>query len=143
MNMEAINDIEEVKILNVEPTNVFGIGIINMTPHDAVFMNESGEEVTVPKSGMSAAANAVETCFHIGLNGVEFVKTQFEQTSTGQREIADVQDSYPGTIIVGSIVSAQAYPGVVVSMVPCKGYERVPPDQKRMNPRKFNPFQER
>ncbi|GAH77449.1 unnamed protein product, partial [marine sediment metagenome] len=46
----------------------------------------------------------------------------------------------PNAIIIGSIISAQAYPGEVFAMTPAPGFERVPPDQKRMNPFKFTMF---
>ena len=40
-------------------------------------------------------------------------------------------------MVVGSIIAAQAYPGLVVAMVPAPGYERRPPAEKRMRPDKF------
>lgn len=40
-------------------------------------------------------------------------------------------------IVVGSIIAAQAYPGDVCAMIPAEGFERVPPEQKKMRPDKF------
>jgi hypothetical protein len=43
-------------------------------------------------------------------------------------------------VVVGSIIAAQAYPGLVVAMTPAPGYERKPPTEKRMRPDKFTVF---
>jgi hypothetical protein len=43
-------------------------------------------------------------------------------------------------MIVGSIIAAQAYPGSIKAMIPCEGYERVPPTEKRMRPDKFTVY---
>ena len=61
----------------------------------------------------------------------------------GVRIIQEIKDSIlekKNILIIGSIVAAQAYPGQVVAMTPAPGYERVPVDQKRMNPDKFTIF---
>lgn len=42
--------------------------------------------------------------------------------------------------IIGSIIAAKAFPGVVFGMTPAKGFERVAPAEKRMNPSKFTTF---
>jgi hypothetical protein len=64
----------------------------------------------------------------------------FEQSPEGLAELEQIETSLPDVLIVGSLVSAQAYPGRVVGMTPAPGFERVPPDQKRMSIVKFNVF---
>lgn len=70
-----------------------------------------------------------------------FVRTRFVGSEEGEtvarQALRDGAD-----VVVGSIVAAQAYPGLVVGMTPAAGFERVPPAKKRMNPRKFVTFEE-
>jgi hypothetical protein len=53
------------------------------------------------------------------------------------QRIRDIDDSI---IIVGSIISAQAYGERVVSLVPVPGFERKPPAEKLYHADKFNTF---
>ena len=57
-------------------------------------------------------------------------KSQWERATFG--------DGSKPLRIVGSIIAMNAYPGVICGMVPLKEFERVPLDQKRMDPHKFN-----
>ena len=70
-------------------------------------------------------------------NNVQFVKTNFVGDDSGKAVINAVPQC---VLIVGSIIAAQAYPGLVVAMTPAPGYERVAPAEKRMNPDKFTVF---
>jgi len=72
--------------------------------------------------------------------GVTFVRTRFVGSEKGEAVARQaLQDG--ADVVVGSIVAAQAYPGLVVGMTPAAGFERVPPAKKRMNPRKFVTFE--
>ena len=54
-------------------------------------------------------------------------------------KIEEIYDSVgKDAIIIGSMLAVQAYPNSVFGMVPVQGFERVPPDQKRMRTDKFS-----
>lgn len=111
--------------------------IFNSTPHAITMQDGEGNAVSIP-SHRIINAKPVET--RVGfINGIEYVKTQFVGDDAGRQIIAQAKaDGYD--IVVGSIIAAQAYPGEVVAMVPAPGYERVPPEQKRMRMDKFTVF---
>ena len=119
--------------------------IFNSTPHEIIFREENGAEFSVPSHGVINATPTEEVVGRIG--ETDFVKTVFKPNAEGWAiieavEKSDIADSegHTGTIIVGSMIAAQAYPGKVFAMTPAAGYERVPVEQKRMNPRKFTTF---
>ncbi len=70
---------------------------------------------------------------------VQLVSTVFSPTQEGENIIRQAQQA-GADVIVGSIIAARAYPEQVVAMTPAPGYERVPPEEKRMNPHKFTIF---
>jgi hypothetical protein len=116
-----------------------GVQIINCTPHEIRFLSANGDIVTVEKSGFTLAAKPIE---HIveERDGTTFVTTVFARSSEGERQLQELE-AMPGDIrIVGSIISAQAYRGRVVSLVPVPGTERSAPQDKIYVPTKFNVF---
>lgn len=132
--------------------NVEGTRIVNTTPHSITFGIEKeggaiGEviPVEVPPCGILINAKAVEKTVKTE-GGVEYVSTVFEGTPEGEKLITEIEeflsdpDEESEAVIVGSIIAAQAYPGRVVGMVPLPGYERVAPQEKRMDPHKFTIF---
>lgn len=116
------------------------VRVINCTPHEIRFQN-GDKLIEVKPSGIMLAAAAVEKPYG-ELPGVQFVKTVFEPTEDGMKDIDALRRVYheSDVLLVGSIISAQAYPGRVVSMVPVPGFERVPPAEKRMRNDKFTVF---
>lgn len=113
--------------------------IINCTPHPITFQTPDGELITVPPSGITLKAAAVEQFVRF-VDGVELVETTFKPSAEALEELNKVEA--PGVWIVGSIISAQAFPGRVVSLIPVAGFERVAPEQKRYYNNKFNVFGE-
>lgn len=113
-----------------------GITVFNATPHSIRFWREDWSEPVEVETDAAINAKPVETLVKTE-NNVQFVKTDFVGDDTGKSIINEVTQ---GVLIVGSIIAAQAYPGKVVAMTPAQGYERVAPDQKRMNPDKFSVF---
>ena len=73
--------------------------------------------------------------------GITFVATRFVGNEVG-KAIARQALRDGADVVVGSIVAAQAYPGLVVGTTPAAGFERVPPAKRRMNPQKFVTFAE-
>lgn len=117
-----------------------GIKYVNTTPHSICFRDpDTGEEFTIPPCGILVNARPVEVPAG-ERSGVKLVRTVFEADDASLAELDAVEKSVPGAVIIGSIIAAQAYPGRVVAMTPCPGYERVAPDQKRMNPFKFTVY---
>lgn len=119
------------------PKNVWGTKIVNCTPHPITFGREGIDEVIVIEaSGTLLNARPEETL--IGeLFGVTLVTTKF----IGDKETKELLSNVPKDVfIVGSIISAQAYPGEICAMIPVKGFERVPPAEKRMRHDKFTIF---
>jgi len=115
---------------------------VNVTPHPIVFRSENGEKFTVPPSGRMCSARPVEKEVRKE-NGISFVTTSFEGDEKGWEEIREIRAGNPDAIIIGSIISAQAYPGEIVAMTPAPGFERVSPAEKRMNPLKFTIFKKK
>ncbi len=68
------------------------------------------------------------------------VKTTFSASEAENAKLTLLEQQYPGAIIVGSIIAAQAFPGRVLAMVHAPGFERVPPAEKRMRDDKFTTF---
>lgn len=113
--------------------------VVNCTPHKIIFRFPDGEDITIEPSGMTIDASPNEEIMEKeGMTA--FVKTIFIPSEKGKEEIEKIRTENPNAIIIGSIISAQAYPGEVFAMTPAPGFERVPPDQKRMNPFKFTMF---
>lgn len=113
--------------------------IVNTTPHPITFRNEDGTEFTVAPSGVIINAKPVEE--EAGERaGAKLVRTKFVTEPASEVAIAKLEAENPDGIIVGSLIAAQAYPGRVLGMTPAAGFERVPVEQKRMNPRKFTTY---
>lgn len=120
-----------------------GLTVFNATPHVIRFWDESwGKPIEV---GVDVIINAVIDEEVIGEeftetnNRIEFVTPSFLAESG---DVIDLLQSLRdnGVYVIGSILAAQAYPGLVFAMVPCAGYERVSPVEKRMRPDKFTLF---
>ena len=121
--------------------------IVNVTPHPITFGTDDGGTITVPCSGIIVNAMTIERRIDD-----ELVTTEFAKSEEDVKKIARIEkwyeskDEWDGDIfgngrkrlrIVGSFIAMNAYSGVICGMVPLKGFERVPPEQKRMDPHKF------
>lgn len=115
-----------------------GVYLVNCTPHQVVFL-DGENEVTVLPCGVTLLAKAVETPAG-SLGNAQLVKTAFETSLQGEAELEAIEKGLPGVLILGSVISAQAYPGRVVAMISAPGFERMPPNEKRFTPEKFTIF---
>lgn len=115
-----------------------GVTVINTTPHSIRFMQEDGKIVEV-ESSCIINAKVEETVVNT-VNGISFVKSTFVGSEEGGNIIEMIRKSNPNALIIGSIIAAQAFPGKVFGMTPCKGFERVAPSEKRMSTIKFTTF---
>lgn len=114
-----------------------GVVILNTTPHDITIQDMDGSLISVPSDpDLILNAEAVEE----EVNNL-LVTTKFVGIDDGFKLIKIMFDALKQTgtvIIIGSIIAMNAYPGLVKGMIPVPGFERVPPDQKRMRCDKFN-----
>lgn len=100
-----------------------GVTIYNATPHDLHFEMENGETITAPTDVVMHCQPKVtlEKAYEAYvLNSVEFLPTQ-----DGYNLIKFVKDEYPDIVILGSLIAAQAYPGLVATAVPSQGGKRL------------------
>lgn len=123
-----------------------GLKVFNATPHPITFWREDWASVVeVPVDTIISASSKEEPagCYQAfaapDWESVWFFRTTFAGNDDGRAIIAAAKAD-GAEVIIGSITAAQAYPGDVVAMVPCVGYERVPPNEKRMRPDKFTIF---
>lgn len=117
-----------------------GTQIVNCTPHPIRFQAHDGSVVTVPCSGFTLRATPEEVVVGTTHNDVILVSTSFVGNDATENELESLEAMFPKAMIVGSIISAQAYPGRVVSLVPVPGFERVAPADKLYMAHKFNTF---
>ena len=120
-----------------------GLRVFNATPHVIRFWAEEWPEPVEVESDQVISAGVQEVCVGgVGYQAIgrepiaSLVTTEFIPTEEGRNILASIECDNR-TVVVGSIIAAQAYPGEVVAMTPAPGYERVPPAEKRMNPHKF------
>ena len=118
--------------------DVFGTPIVNTTPHEITFRHQD-QDITVPAGDIIVNAKPVESVVREE-GDIQFVRTEFQADPESQK-IVDEMVEKTGAVIIGSIIAAQSFPGKVVAMTPAPGFERVPPAEKRMNPKKFTTFE--
>ena len=116
-----------------------GVTVVNSTPHPITFMSEEDNTVITVLSSCIINATVKETVVK-SVNGIDFVKSTFVGSEEGAEIIEQIHAINPEALIIGSIIAAQAFPGLVVGMTPCKGFERKPPTEKRMSTTKFTIF---
>jgi len=115
------------------------VQVVNVTPHELSFI-DNDEVVIVPTSGILINAKIVNQ--EIPESNVIFCIPEFVADQESEENLRHLETSLPtGTLVVGSIIAAQAYPGRVVGMVPAPGFERVPPAEKRMDTSRFTRYQ--
>lgn len=111
-----------------------GVCIYNTTPHELTFQMDDGTIEHVPTDIVLHCQPDVKLKEQNELYQVTSIK--FLTDSRGQELIDWVKREYPGVVIVGSLIAAQAYAEQVVTCVPCKkngkrrsfGYKYVRPN---------------
>lgn len=93
-----------------------GTYIFNVTPHDLNFVMSDGEVVRVQSDGV---VNAAPSTTDIEVtNKYTLVSVKFYPTQEGSELIENIRRKDADALIVGSVLAAQAYPGLVVTPVP-------------------------
>lgn len=85
-----------------------GVQVINCTPHILRFEDGS----VVEPSGFLLQAKMEEEVIE-EKDGYQVVAVKVVPTPEGLRELEELEKAYPEAIILGSAISAQAYPGRV------------------------------
>lgn len=130
-----------IDMMEIKTANFEGVVYVNTTPHVINLLNpDTGNEVEIPPSGVIINAKVVETVAGETPQGVKLVRTKFCSDEKSEEILAQIEQEFPGAVIIGSLIAAQAFPGRIYVLTPAPGFERVPPDQKRMNSRKFTIF---
>lgn len=124
-----------------------GLTIFNATPHVIRFWREEWPEPVEVEPDQAINARLIEgrfdqfvnTPFGVLRNHAVFVTMKPQPTAEGH-DIAVKAYIDDADLVVGSIIAAQAYPGLVAAMIPAPDYERVAPSEKRMRPDKFTVY---
>lgn len=100
-----------------------GVTVFNATPHTITFWSPDWDAPVEVETDKVISASPVEKI--VGKDGVIiFVHTDFvgnpQGGATARQALRDGAD-----VVIGSIIAAQAYPGLVEAMTPAPGYERV------------------
>jgi nucleotide-binding universal stress UspA family protein len=95
--------------LTMKLTN--GVHVINCTPHELKF--EDG--TVVPPSGYLVQAKMDEVVEKKG--AYELATVRVVPTPEGEKELTEIEQRYPDAIVLGSAISAQAYPRRVKMVV--------------------------
>lgn len=127
----------EVKGLGINTKEERGITYINTSPHIIRMRHEDGTEFIVEPSGVLINARPIDKPAYTTGLGVEFVVTEFVPSEESERMLDRLEEAYPGAVILGSAIAVRAFPGRVSGLIPVKGFERVAPEQKVMQSRKF------
>lgn len=120
-----------------------GLLIYNVTPHDLHFWCEGRMVVSHSDAVVNAypIVNKVEEGKHYTLHTHRFVSL-----AEGEAILNDIQEKEKNLdreyLIVGSIIAAQAYPGVVVAPKPVRSYRYQAHKGNRLNsPNDFTVYQ--
>ncbi len=126
----------------MEPTLLpNGLKIWNVTPHPLVFWLEREKvEVEVPSHEVVSAMPVTE--LHCETDSATFNKVSYHSTYEGRNTIEKLRSIDPDALLVGSVLAAQGYPGVVVASVPARS-NRHDKSSKLVRPNVFTIFEEK
>ena len=109
------------------------VKVVNTTPHALNMVSEDLKlQIEVPASGVLINAKSEAIPVDSGIDGIKFLKTEFIPDTDTMDALKAFKAANPDVIIIGSMIAMNAYPGLVVAMVPHPDYKRVAPADKRM-----------
>ena len=103
--------------------------LVNCTPHSILFRDNDGKVVKVQPSGYTLKAQPIERPAG-ERDGAELTYAAFAPSDEGERELREIEAR--GLLPIGSLVSAQAYPGRVVGLVYIDEEQRSKPAPQRI-----------
>ena len=107
------------------------VRVVNVTSEPLRFTDESLTlDATVEPSGVELYAS-VETTETYSCSNATLEMTEFVADNETKEDIQYFLSEYPDVIIIGNSVTAQAYPGLVVTTVTHPDFMNVP-EEKRM-----------
>ena len=122
-----------LEALEMGIVTVKGVKVVNTTPHPIRLTDDSLElDITVEPSGVLINAKAQTVEAYSSVEGVSFQMTEFVADKETKLALQDFLSRHSDVVIVGSLIAAQAYPGLVVAMVAHPDFMRVAPQEKRM-----------
>jgi hypothetical protein len=124
--------------MNIKVAVNRGVTFVSVSPHEMTFAWPDGETFTVPPSGVIINATPVEEPAGKHPSGADLVRVKFSASEAEQAKLDEIEAAYPGCVILGSVIAAQAFPGRVLALIPVPGFERVP--QKKMRADKFTVY---
>lgn len=113
--------------------------IINLTAHPILFQNNEHKVYEVEPSGLVISAKPKEIICE-DRDGLVIIKKEFHPVPSRDLPFFQLKSEYPNAIFVGSIVTAQAYPGDIFALIPVRGFEKVPRTKRRYRDDKFLTF---
>ena len=117
---------------------VGGLKVVNATPHEVTFLVGENEIVVPPSGATLKAAASDEVVGRVG--DADIVRVVFRRSAEGDAELAALLAQHPDALIIGSMISAQAFGYPVVALVAAPGHERLPPTQRRYRADRFTAF---
>jgi hypothetical protein len=88
-----------------------------MTNHPVKFLGRANNILVAPPCGMIPEAQLNDPVYG-HLDGVRLHRPAFSPMPVTQELITRIHKAYPGAVLVGSIIPAQAYPGFVWGLRP-------------------------
>lgn len=127
-----------LKTLESAIVEVKGVKVVNTTPHGIRLTDDSLElDGTVQPSGVLINAKAETVEVDSDITGVVYQMTKFIPDQDTLKVLERFIVEHPDVVIIGSLIAAQAYPGIVAAMVAHPTLMRVAPQEKRMLYNKF------
>lgn len=132
-----------LKALEMGIVEVKGVKVVNTTPHAIRLTDDDlALDISVQPSGVLINAKADTAEVHSSIDGVCYQMTKFIADNDTLEALKEFKLLHPDVVIIGSLIAAQAYAGIVVAMVAHPTLMRVPPQEKRMLFNKFTVYPE-
>lgn len=118
---------------------IFGIRIINTTICPINFLTETGAVLAAPPSGAVLEATKEQVPGDIRFK-VQIIKTKFSPDVVSEKILAQIEEEYPDTLILGTTLTAQMFPGRVFAPIAYPGFENIAAAERKMTLERFMSF---
>ena len=90
-----------------------GKTFVNVTSHDIHLVSKSGDTIIVPKSGFTVSARETTRVVDAFEGGITISSLFWAEDPIGRIKLNILIQRYPDSIILGSKIAAQGYPGEI------------------------------
>ena len=90
-----------------------GTTFVNVTSHDFHMVSKNGDTIIIPKSGFTVSARETLRVVDSFEGGIVISSMCWAEDPIGRIKLNILKQRYPESIIVGSKVAAQGYPGEI------------------------------